>query len=201
MAKKGDDRGKTAGTVHRLPSAKEIKGITAKIRKVFPGVSDDFVTKLVSAFLSGQFKWNFLKKYPIPHAVADDEKLGDYVTVLKKKMRIRGPALARIAYDGRLSQDEFLLGQKQKRPPPAARGKKAPGKREILVSSKLRRAPLAFLEHVVVHEFAHFREKEHDKRFQDLCAEMQPDFLKIEIDLLWFLFYKDVMKEDMYGAG
>jgi len=191
--------GKPAGSAvtHRLPSAKEIKNIAAKIRKVFPDVSDDFITKLVSAFLSGQFKWSFLKKHPIPHAITDDEKLREYVAGLKKKFRIRGPAVAKIAFDGRMSQDEFLLGQKRSRPAPPAR--KAPRKVELLVSSKLKRAPLAFLEHVVVHEFAHFKDKEHGKRFLDLCASMQPEFLSVEIDLLWFLFYKDVMKEDLYG--
>ena len=198
MAKEKDDAREKTQPVNRLPSLKEIKEISAKIRKNFPDVSDDWIRRLVSALLSGQFKWNFLKKHPAPHSVTDDEKLREYVLDLKKRLRVRGPAIGKVAYDGRMSQDEFLLGQKQKRPP-AAPKKKARKKADILVSSKLKRAPLAFLEHVVVHEFAHFKETEHDKRFQDLCAAMQPGFLEIEIDLLWFLFYKDLMKEDLYG--
>ncbi|MCU0722644.1 MAG: DUF45 domain-containing protein [Planctomycetes bacterium] len=198
MAKEKDDAREKTAPLNKLPSAKEIKEISAKIRKNFPDVSDDWIRRLVSALLSGQFKWNFLKKYPAPHDVGDDEKLAGHVAALKKKFRIRGPALGKVAFDGRMSQDEFLLGQKQKHATPAP-AKKAKKKAEIRVSSKLRRAPLSFLDHVVIHEFAHFKEPEHDKRFQDLCASMQPEFMGVEIDLLWFLFYKDVMKEDLYG--
>ena len=38
------------------------------------------------------------------------------------------------------------------------------------------------VSHIVVHELAHLKEKNHDKAFYQLCQHMEPDYLQLEFD-------------------
>jgi len=40
---------------------------------------------------------------------------------------------------------------------------------------------------IVVHELAHFREKEHNKAFYQLCTHMEPHYHQLEFDLRLYL--------------
>ena len=58
--------------------------------------------------------------------------------------------------------------------------------------------PEPFLEMIVVHELAHFKEKEHNKAFYKLCEYMQPNYHQVEFDLRLYLTHVDLygkMKE------
>jgi len=44
---------------------------------------------------------------------------------------------------------------------------------------------------IVVHELAHFKEKEHNKAFYKLCEYMQPNYHQVEFDLRLYLTYVD----------
>jgi predicted metal-dependent hydrolase len=47
-------------------------------------------------------------------------------------------------------------------------------------------APAAFLRMIVVHEWAHLKEREHGKPFYALCTHMEPDYHQLEFDTrLW----------------
>ena len=50
--------------------------------------------------------------------------------------------------------------------------------------------PEEFLEMIVVHELAHFKEKEHNKAFYKLCEYMQPNYHQVEFDLRLYLMTK-----------
>ncbi len=51
--------------------------------------------------------------------------------------------------------------------------------------------PESFLEMIVVHELAHFKEKEHNKAFYKLCEYMQPSYHQVEFDLRLYLTHID----------
>jgi predicted metal-dependent hydrolase len=52
--------------------------------------------------------------------------------------------------------------------------------------------PEEFLEMIVVHELAHFKEKEHNKAFYKLCEYMQPSYHQAEFDLRLYLTHIDL---------
>ena len=52
--------------------------------------------------------------------------------------------------------------------------------------------PEAFLEMIVVHELAHFKEKEHNKAFYKLCEHMQSNYHQVEFDLRLYLTQVDI---------
>lgn len=65
------------------------------------------------------------------------------------------------------------------------------------ISRVLKDAPAEMLEMLVVHELAHFKEKEHNKAFYKLCEYMRPNYHQIEFDLRLYLVLLD-QGEDLY---
>ncbi len=45
---------------------------------------------------------------------------------------------------------------------------------------------------IVVHELAHFKEKEHNKAFYQLCQYMEPNYHQIEFDVRLYLTQMDI---------
>jgi predicted metal-dependent hydrolase len=45
---------------------------------------------------------------------------------------------------------------------------------------------------IVVHELAHFKEKEHNKAFYKFCEYMQKDYHQVEFDLRVYLLHLDL---------
>ena len=70
-------------------------------------------------------------------------------------------------------------------------GSKLKSKNEIRVASLFKNVPKKFLEMIVVHELAHFKEKEHNKAFYNLCTFMMEDYHQVEFDLRVYLLYMD----------
>ncbi|MBL4730661.1 MAG: M48 family metallopeptidase, partial [Sulfurimonas sp.] len=64
-------------------------------------------------------------------------------------------------------------------------------KNEIRVASMFKTVPQEFLEMIVVHELAHFKEKEHNKAFYKLCQHMQASYHQVEFDLRVYLTHID----------
>lgn len=69
---------------------------------------------------------------------------------------------------------------------------------EIKIASVFRNAPEAFLKMIVVHELAHFKEKEHNKAFYQLCRHMEPNYHQYEFDLRLYLTQLDLFG-DIYN--
>jgi len=70
-------------------------------------------------------------------------------------------------------------------------GGKLKSKHEIRIAMFLKEAPEEMLEMLVVHELAHFKEKDHNKAFYKLCQYMQPDYHQVEFDLRLYLVLLD----------
>jgi predicted metal-dependent hydrolase len=126
-----------------------------------------------------------LKKYPSTHEVRTDRALYDFATEIKNCAMRKAPPLSKVAFDGRIHVIHNALGTHTY----AARvqGGKIKTKNEIRVASLFKNVPEAFLRMIVVHELAHFKEKEHNKAFYKLCEHMEPSYHQLEFDARLYL--------------
>ena len=106
-------------------------------------------------------------RYPNPHTIKTDKTLFTYVNDLKNSYMKNAPTLSKVLYDGKINVIHNALGTH--RFISRVQGAKLKSKNEIRISSMFKNVPQEFLEMIVVHELAHFREKEHNKAFYNLC--------------------------------
>lgn len=126
-----------------------------------------------------------LKRYPQPHNVRTDTALYSYTQALKSEFMQKSQPLGRVSYDNKLQVIQHALGQHHYIS--RVQGKKLKTVNEIKIASVFRNAPEAFLKMIVVHELAHFKEKEHNKAFYQLCCHMEPNYHQYEFDLRLYL--------------
>ncbi|MBS4068841.1 MAG: YgjP-like metallopeptidase domain-containing protein [Sulfurimonas sp.] len=129
-------------------------------------------------------------RYPNPHTIKTDKALFTYVNELKNSHMKNAPTLSKVLYDGKINVIHNALGTH--RFISRVQGAKLKSKNEIRISSMFKNVPQEFLEMIVVHELAHFREKEHNKAFYNLCQYMQPSYHQIEFDLRLYLTLIDI---------
>ncbi len=129
-------------------------------------------------------------RYPNPHTIKTDKTLFTYVNELKNSHMKNAPTLSKVLYDGKINVIHNALGTH--RFISRVQGAKLKSKNEILISSMFKNVPQEFLEMIVVHELAHFRKKEHNKAFYNLCQYMQPSYHQIEFDLRLYLTLIDI---------
>ena len=112
-------------------------------------------------------------------------------------MRTSQP-LSKAVFDGRINVIDNALGTHTyaKR----IQGGKIKTKNEIRIAALFRNVPEAFLKMIVVHELAHFREKEHNKAFYKLCEHMEPDYHRLEFDVRLYLIHLELFGS-LYGIG
>lgn len=134
-----------------------------------------------------------LKKYPDVHEVRTDKHLYEFAVNLKNRYMSKAEPLARAQYDAKIKVIQHALGQHHYIA--RVQGSKIRRINEIKVASLFREAPEAFLRMIVVHELAHFKEKEHNKAFYQLCRHMEPNYHQYEFDLRLYLTHLD-----LYGA-
>ena len=139
---------------------------------------------------NNQLSEYLLKKYPSSHNIKTDKALFSYVTKLKNTyMKKTGP-LSKAVYDGKINVIHNALGTH--RFVSRVQGGKLKAKNEIRVASIFKNAPEAFLSMIVIHELAHFKEKEHNKAFYSLCEHMEPSYHQLEFDLRLYLTHIDL---------
>lgn len=131
-----------------------------------------------------------LKKYPAAHAIKNDKTLFKYVTNIKENYLKKSSPLSKTLYDGKIHVIHNALGTH--RFISRVQGSKLKAKNEIHVASLFKHVPQEFLEMIVVHELAHFKEKEHNKAFYKLCEYMQPSYHQMEFDLRLYLTHVDL---------
>jgi len=78
-------------------------------------------------------------------------------------------------------------------------GSKLKAKREIRVATLFREGPPEFLRMITVHELAHFKEKEHDRSFYQLCTRMEPQYHQYEFDLRLYLTHMEEHGKLLWG--
>lgn len=156
----------------------------------YPKTTQAQVIQLIE---SGNLDKHLLKKYPKPHNIKNDKNLFEYTMDIKNSYMKKSAPLSKTLYDGKLSVIHNALGTHHFIS--RVQGSKLKAKNEIRVSSMFKKVPEQFLEMIVVHELAHFREKEHNKAFYKLCEYMQPSYHQTEFDLRLYLTYMDSFKK------
>jgi len=126
-----------------------------------------------------------LNKYPSAHNYKNDKALFTYVTELKNTHMKKSAPLSKAVYDGKINVIHNALGTH--RFVSRVQGGKLKAKNEIHIASMFKHVPEAFLCMIVVHELAHFKEKEHNKAFYQLCEHMEPSYHQLEFDLRLYL--------------
>jgi predicted metal-dependent hydrolase len=141
-----------------------------------------------------------LEKYPRRHKVQSDKALYAFVMALKNDYMKKSMPLSKVLYDGKLHAISHALGTHTF--VSRVQGGKLKAKNEIRIASSFKSMPEAFLQMIVVHELAHFKEKEHNKAFYKLCEHMEPRYHQLEFDTRLYLthlelfgkLYEDVHK-------
>lgn len=133
---------------------------------------------------------HLLNKYKFSHAIKNDKALFSYVTELKNEHLKKSSPLSKVLYDGKINVINNALGTHTIIS--RVQGSKLKTKNEIKISSLFKNVPEEFLKMIVVHELAHFKEKEHNKAFYNLCAFMQPSYHQVEFDLRLYLTHLEL---------
>ena len=148
----------------------------------YPASVKEQVQKLIK---EDKLKSHLLKKYPISHGVKNDKALFSYVTDIKNEYMKKSSPLSKTIYDGKIHVINNALGEHHFIS--RVQGSKLKSKNEIRIASMFKNVPEEFLEMIVVHELAHFKEKEHNKAFYKLCEYMQPQYHQVEFDVRLYL--------------
>jgi len=152
----------------------------------YPPSVQEQVRKLIDA---DKLAAHLLKKYPKPHTMKNDKALFAYTIDRKNEYMKKSPPLSKTIYDGKINVIHNALGTHHFIS--RVQGNKLKAKNEIRVASMFKSVPEKFLEMIVVHELAHFKEKEHNKAFYKLCEYMQSDYHQVEFDLRLYLTHVD----------
>ncbi|WP_294962836.1 YgjP-like metallopeptidase domain-containing protein [Sulfurimonas sp.] len=153
----------------------------------YPAGVREQVSQLIKA---DKLSAHLLKKYPRAHDKKSDKKLFSYANDLKNEFIKKASPLSKVIYDGKINVIHNALGTHHFIS--RVQGGKLKAKNEIRVASMFKSVPEDFLEMIVVHELAHYKEKEHNKAFYKLCEYMQPSYHQVEFDLRLYLTYVDV---------
>ncbi len=153
----------------------------------YPQSTKEQVQKLIK---QDRLKSHLLKKYPFSHSYKTDKNLFNYTIDLKKEYMKKSSPLSKVIYDGKINVIHNALGTHHFIS--RVQGSKLKAKNEIRIASMFKSVPEEFLEMIVVHELAHFKEKEHNKAFYKLCSYMQPSYHQLEFDLRLYLTYVDM---------
>lgn len=132
-----------------------------------------------------------LKRYPQAHNLRTDNALYNYTQRLKSEFLSKAHPLSRATYDSKIKVIQHSLGQHHYIS--RVQGSKLKTVHEIKIASVFRIAPESFLKMIVVHELAHFKEKEHNKAFYQLCCHMEPNYHQYEFDLRLYLTHLDLI--------
>lgn len=163
------------------------------ILKYLNGYPAETITQVQQIIADERLGEILLKKYPQTHSVRTDKQLYDYTVDLKNQYMSKAQPLNRACYDSKIKVIQHALGQHHYIT--RVQGNKTKTVNEIKIASVFRVAPEAFLKMITVHELAHFRVKEHDKSFYQLCRHMEPNYHQYEFDLRLYLTHLDLYGE------
>lgn len=129
-------------------------------------------------------------KYPSSHQIQSDKALYQYINEIKNDYMRKSSPLSQVSYNAKLQVLNQALGihTYQSR----VQGSKLKSHNSITVASLFKEAPPEFLRMIVVHELAHFKEKDHSKSFYQLCNHMEPDYHQFELDTRLWLHWREL---------
>ncbi|MBC2679542.1 M48 family metallopeptidase [Pseudomonas sp. CFBP 8770] len=158
-----------------------------KYLQAYPPALQEQVRQLIAR---GQLADYLSQRYPDRHAVQSDKALYNYAMALKQEYLRNAPAIDKVLFDNRLDLTHRALGLHTA--VSRVQGGKLKAKKEIRIASLFKDAAPQFLQMIVVHELAHFRESDHNKAFYQLCEHMLPGYQQLEFDLRVYLTYRDL---------
>ncbi|MDQ7044817.1 MAG: DUF45 domain-containing protein [Sulfurimonas sp.] len=164
--------------------------------KYLKGYSQTVQEQVHGLIQNDGLKKYLLKKYPKPHTYSNDKALFSYAMDLKNQYMKKSAPLSKVVYDGKINVIHNALGTHHFIS--RVQGSKLKAKNEIRIASMFKNVPQEFLEMIVVHELAHFKEKEHNKAFYKLCEYMQDSYHQVEFDLRLYLTFIDSNTEKLY---
>ena len=168
------------------------KGIPVQLTYL-SGYSEQLLNQVCQLLDEGSLGTMLLEKYPVCHQIRSEKALYSYAMELKNRYLRKSPALSKAIYDPRIHVIHHALGQHIKIS--RVQGSKLKAKKEIRVATVFRVAPQAFLDMILIHELAHFKETDHNKAFYQLCRNMAPNYHQLEFDLRLYLTYLDIVGE------
>lgn len=155
--------------------------------KYLTGYPDELRNQVQALIENDQLADFLTRKYPKSHDIRTDKALYQYAVSLKNDYLNNTPPLHRVGFDNKIHIIKHALGMHTSTH--RAHGGNIKARHGIAISSLFKQAPLEFLRMIVVHELAHLREREHNKRFYQLCEHMEPDYHQLEFDLRLYLTY------------
>lgn len=158
-----------------------------KYLQAYPQALQDHVRELIA---QGRLADYLQQRYPARHQIQSDKALYAFALGLKQDHLRNAPNIDKVLFDNRLDLTHRALGLHTKIS--RVQGGKLKAKNEIRVASLFKDAPPEFLQMIVVHELAHFRESDHNKAFYKLCEHMLPGYHQLEFDLRIYLTYRDL---------
>ncbi len=121
----------------------------------------------------------------------------NYTIDIKNQYLKKTLPLSKVKYDGKINIIRDALGTHTFIS--RVQGGKLKAKNEIRVATMFKSMPEEFLKMIIVHELAHFKEKEHNKAFYKLCEYMEPKYHQFEFDLRTYLTYMN-LKGKLYHS-
>jgi predicted metal-dependent hydrolase len=158
--------------------------------KYLTGYSESITAQVNQLISEDRLGSILLKKYPSIHEIRTEKALYDFAVEIKNEYLRKSQPLSKAIYDGRLNVIQHALGTHTFIS--RVQGAKLKAKNEIRIASLFRNAPLEFLKMIVVHELAHFKEKDHNKAFYKLCEYMEPAYHQLEFDLRLYLTHVEL---------
>lgn len=149
----------------------------------YPKSIQEQVQKLIDTEKLGAY---LLAKYPKKHNFGNDKALYSYVMEYKNEY-LKKYQLSKVVYDGKINDISQALGTHTFIS--KVQGGKLKAKNIIKVASLFKDTPVEFLDMIVVHELAHFKEKEHNKAFYKFCEYMLKEYHQIEFDVRLYLLH------------
>lgn len=160
---------------------------TLKYIAHYPESIQTQAAQLISSGKLGDYIHN---KYPSRHHIQSDKALYQYINEIKSDYMRKSSPLSQVNYNSKLQVLNRALGihTYQSR----VQGSKLKSHNSITVASLFKEAPPEFLRMIVVHELAHFKEKDHSKAFYQLCNHMEPDYHQFELDTRLWLHWREL---------
>ncbi len=140
-----------------------------------------------------------LGKYPEAHTLRTDSALFEYAQGIKQTSLRGTEPLTKALFDSKLGVLAQTLGTHSN--VARVQGNKLKAKREIRVASLFKDVPLEFLRMIVVHELAHFKERDHNRAFYQLCNHMEPNYPQLEFELRLYLTHLERAGARLWGGA
>ena len=160
--------------------------MSLKYLNTYPNKLQNQINKLLETDKLSNY---ILNKYPKKHEYQNDKALYEYTQGFKNSY-LKKFTLSKVLYDGKINVINNALGTHTF--VSRVQGGKLKAKNEIRVGTVFKNMPEEFLRMIVVHELAHFKEKEHNKAFYNFCTYIEPSYHQFEFDLRVYLTYIDL---------